>query len=926
MAKKKRTPSTSGWSSLQWSKVDVNIGGLGNNNDGKEGNATDDALNEEDFVNANNHYDNPNNEFDFSDLDDKDSRMIEGSTNSINNPGIFLGLEVIDGSQYEIKKTKLNDGGMFTELVIPDHPKQKDISFHQVKEEKGGEENEKVTEENTIEVEKTTRKERRILRLKTKRLEAKMRKRKRKDNETQQQEQDSAVSENNTDSNDEHFINLKKKIKTKQNESQIIRCTKKENSLKVEDVQMSWSVAAGGIWLHPTLCEGLAAQSFSIPTPIQASTLPASILGQRDIVGAAPTGSGKTLAYALPILHTILSDEKDDIQNKHLLALVLCPTRELAMQVTNEFDAVCQKKVECAVIVGGLSEHKQKRVLNNKSPPVVVATPGRLWELMSNGEHPHLNDLSRLRFLVIDEADRMIKQGSFPQLSQIFEAINRANPPIEDDSEEEYDEEESDDEDRLKSLRGVKGEAKVTMLDDRILKMIELQSKGINLKERDVKDLTKVVDDSSTIPEPLEIDDTEYLQEQKRLEESSDFFEDDTNTELKEETEVVHRQTFIFSATLALPPSSHFQLKDKNFKPKYKGNKAKHSSNSVDGAIAEILEKAGATGQRKVVDLTSLDEEDDKKEKGKKQKEKKAPKNVATKLPPGLSLYQINCTQKHKDSHLYAFLTTTIIGSSGPSLVFCNSIAAVKRVHETLKILGLPVRTLHAQMQQKARMKAVESLTKDNSRSILIATDVAARGLDISSVTTVVHYDVARAIDTFIHRAGRTARGVGKTAVGSSISLVSASEDKHHQSICEAVFGDNQKKLQHMPIDGKLLTSAQERVALATKIVSCEQVESQTKMHNKWFTDAANDAGLELDNDLLEEGLIGGDKRERQQLLEARRAKGKLRQLLALPMRKQAFGKFLSGVGLQEAIKAEAEVKPFVVQGRNLKKKRRQAK
>ena len=72
-----------------------------------------------------------------------------------------------------------------------------------------------------------------------------------------------------------------------------------------------------GIWLHPTLCAGLAAQNFSSPTPIQASTPPTSILGQRDIVGAALTGSGKTLAYALSILHAILSNNNDNDDNDY---------------------------------------------------------------------------------------------------------------------------------------------------------------------------------------------------------------------------------------------------------------------------------------------------------------------------------------------------------------------------------------------------------------------------------------------------------------------------------------------------------------------------------------------------------------------------------------------------------------------------------
>ena len=86
---------------------------------------------------------------------------------------------------------------------------------------------------------------------------------------------------------------------------------------------------------------------------------------------------------------------------------------------------------------------------------------------MSSGEHAHLTDLSQLQFLVIDEADRMIGQGSFPQLVNIFDAIHAANPLDDVDDEErviENDEEDDDDEDRLQSLPGVPGEAKVEML------------------------------------------------------------------------------------------------------------------------------------------------------------------------------------------------------------------------------------------------------------------------------------------------------------------------------------------------------------------------------------------------------------------------------------------------------------------------------
>mmetsp|Transcript_6137 Transcript_6137/g.7021 ORF Transcript_6137/g.7021 Transcript_6137/m.7021 type:complete len:187 (-) Transcript_6137:411-971(-) len=121
--------------------------------------------------------------------------------------------------------------------------------------------------------------------------------------------------------------------------------------------------------------------------------------------------------------------------------------------------------------MGGIAAQKQIRVLETRKPPIIIGTPGRLWEMMSCHEHDHLNNLSNLRFLVIDEADRMVQQGSFPQLKNILNAVHTANPlgdDDEEDSEEDDDRSETSNEeyDRLLSLSGVPGEARVFMLDD----------------------------------------------------------------------------------------------------------------------------------------------------------------------------------------------------------------------------------------------------------------------------------------------------------------------------------------------------------------------------------------------------------------------------------------------------------------------------
>lgn len=145
------------------------------------------------------------------------------------------------------------------------------------------------------------------------------------------------------------------------------------NSAQLCALQDSWMTATGGVVLKDSICQCLLLQKFQSPTPIQAATLAASILGRRNIVGAAPTGSGKTLAYLLPIL-------QDLREQKILQALILTPTRELALQVSQECSKMAPKS--CGTLVGGLAVAKQARVLSQR-PPILVATAGRLWELVS---------------------------------------------------------------------------------------------------------------------------------------------------------------------------------------------------------------------------------------------------------------------------------------------------------------------------------------------------------------------------------------------------------------------------------------------------------------------------------------------------------------------------------------------------------------
>ena len=290
---------------------------------------------------------------------------------------------------------------------------------------------------------------------------------------------------------------------------------------------------------------------------------------------------------------------------------------------------------------------------------------------MSSGQHEHLNNLTQLRYLVIDEADRMIQQGSFPQLERILEAVHTANPLDDDNEDVDQDmDDENQESDRLLSLPGVKGESHVTMLGD-ILQQMESR-KGESPSDAN-----------------------EQLNEEEF--ESTDEFghENDESVVELPSAPPVYRQTFVFSATLTLPPTENYQ------KAKRRNKKGKMKGSSLTGAIAEILERAHTYGKTKVVDLTSSTKL------VAKDNEVVVVKGELTtaksRLPPGLTLQTIACTQKHKDSHLYAYLVTTAQGSAGPCLVFCNSIAGAKRVGVTLQTLRLPVRMLHASMPQVRR-------------------------------------------------------------------------------------------------------------------------------------------------------------------------------------------------------------------------------
>ena len=164
-----------------------------------------------------------------------------------------------------------------------------------------------------------------------------------------------------------------------------------------------------------SICEACAALGYKAPTPIQNEAIPLALQG-RDLIGLAETGSGKTAAFALPILqglspdflsHRPYTDYAAALMDKPqpFFSLVLAPTRELAYQISQAFEALGSLiSVRCAVIVGGMDMVPQAIALGKK-PHVIVATPGRLLDHLENTKGFSLRSL---RYLVMDEADRLL--------------------------------------------------------------------------------------------------------------------------------------------------------------------------------------------------------------------------------------------------------------------------------------------------------------------------------------------------------------------------------------------------------------------------------------------------------------------------------------------------------------------------------------
>lgn len=198
--------------------------------------------------------------------------------------------------------------------------------------------------------------------------------------------------------------------------------------------------------LSSEIYTALSKMKFSSPSAIQKAAIPA-ILDGHDVVGKASTGSGKTLAFGIPIIEHYLDmrgkqEEDKQEKNKTPIALLLSPTRELAHQLAKHIGELIANSPDTnariALLTGGLSIQKQQRQL--ATADIVIGTPGRVWEILSTGTGL-IRKMQKIRFLVVDEADRLLSQGNFKEVEDILGALDKEQAGDIEEMDEEKEEE-----------------------------------------------------------------------------------------------------------------------------------------------------------------------------------------------------------------------------------------------------------------------------------------------------------------------------------------------------------------------------------------------------------------------------------------------------------------------------------------------------
>ncbi|EFJ42527.1 hypothetical protein VOLCADRAFT_31081, partial [Volvox carteri f. nagariensis] len=474
--------------------------------------------------------------------------------------------------------------------------------------------------------------------------------------------------------------------------------------------------------LHPDVLAGLAACGFTSPTPIQRECLHPAIRARVDIIGAAQTGSGKTLAFGLPIMHKLAAE------------------RAAAAAADMDMEAGSMEE-EGQGEEGGTSGGVAKEELEEEEEAGMEKHARRQSQRQQQQRQQKAQrlQLQREKRGVVEtpkqrgkQLQRQVPMGPAPQPGPLRALILTPTRELALQVCSHLQ--------VIGRVCGVRVAAIVGGISDvKQARLLAARPAVLVATPGRLWDLIPPSTDRHGPRAAAHLADLTHLSflvldEADRMV-AQGHYKQQQQQQQRGKKHLL--QTFVFSATLTLPLFLKKRLRRG-------GGGAGGGAATLESLMDRVPFRTSPPPR--VVDLTPQ-----------------------RRLADRVAEAAVNCLDTERDEVLYYLLAV----HPGRTLVFANAVSAIRRVAALLKALGLPALALHAQQQQRQRLKALDRF-RSQPQSVLVATDVAARGLDIPGVTTVVHYQLPASADTYIHRCGRTARGL--EGDGISIALVSPAE------------------------------------------------------------------------------------------------------------------------------------------------------
>ncbi|XP_004699145.1 ATP-dependent RNA helicase DDX24 [Echinops telfairi] len=601
------------------------------------------------------------------------------------------------------------------------------------------------------------------------------------------------------------------------------------------------------LFVPKPVLRALSFLGFSAPTPIQALTLAPAIRDKLDILGAAETGSGKTLAFAIPMIHAVLQWQKRKPSPAPSTAGAL-PGGTPA-EASTETESPSKSGTESGTLpdVTGV---QSEALFPEAGAKTGAANSGSGLLLCGGdddaGEDPSpqtqkagsQQDKDREYALIEEQMGKLTRESNGstaarqerpwrPLLGLVLTPTRELAVQVKEHI------------DAVARFTGI-GTALLVggMSTQKQQRMLHRQPEIVVATPGRLWELVKEKHPHLSNLRKLRC---LVVDEADRMVEKGHFAELSQLLELLGDSQYnPKRQTLVFSATLTLVHQAPARILHK-----------KHTKKMDKAAKLDLLmQKMGMRGKPKVLDLTRHEA------------------TVET-----LTETKIHCEADDKDLYLYYFL----MQHPGRTLVFANSISCIKRLAGLLKVLDIMPLTLHASMHQKQRLRNLEQFARLKD-CVLLATDVAARGLDIPEVQHVIHYQVPRTSEIYVHRSGRTARATNE---GLGLLLIGPEDVINFKKIYKTLKKDEDIPL--FPVQTKYMDAVKERIRLARQIEKAEYRNFQACLHNSWLEQAA--AALEVE---LEEGMYKGGKaneqEERRRQKQMKVFKKELRHLLSQPL------------------------------------------